>query len=696
MNTSGRAGDLSPVRPGPFSLSRRMLRTMPMRRLIVVVALASWALLGVDAWHSRGAPPWGPRPATFAVFAGCCLLTEIRPLLWLRHQDYEEVTASWTFMMALLLTGSAMSAAVTAAAAFVLGDLVSRKPADRTLYNASQLIIAISLGSLVIDVSHQTGAISNPHGPGLAWFPVFAIASVVVFATNIGLTSLVIAKHQGQPMLPILRGAVAASLSTDGMLLALSPVLVVVASRSLWLIPLLLVTIWTVYRSAQSALARRHEANHDLLTDLPNRRLFNERLANCVDLARRGNGMVGLILLDLDGFKGINDRLGHHVGDQVLVQVARRFEAARRPSDMLARLGGDEFALILSSLSDVSVAVGVAERLLRLLDEPIMTEGFPVSVGVRLGVAVLPDHAEDSEALLRRADEAMYRAKRGRKGVVVFRPSGTDAVIGRLGLMGDLAAALQTGELYLEYQPQVSLASGLVVGVEALCRWRHPYAGIIGPSTFMPLAEQTELIGLISEWVLREALAQSARWSAQGVELTMAVNVSARDVQNVRFPVLVRRLLDEAGMAAALLNLEITENTAPLDATSSQAVLGELRDMGVTVAVDDFGTGFSSLTQLRDLHFDEIKLDRTFVASMVGDERNYHIVRSILELGSALGLTTVAEGVEDATVVSLLQDLRCDRAQGYLFGAPGPAEAIIERMRRPALLGVPRVLEVPA
>lgn len=635
-------------------------------------------------------PLWGRSLPAFGFFAICGLTTELRPLRWLRRQEGEEVTASWTFMMALLLTGSPLGAAAAAAALFAIGDLSSRKPIDRILFNTSQIVLSVSIGALLMDGTGQSGGLWAHHAPGLWWYPAYTAACLIVFATNILLTSAVIALHRGQGFVGVLRELGAGNLSTDGMLLALSPIFVVVSQRSLLLVPLLLVTISTVYRSAQLALTRRHEANHDLLTDLPNRRLFNERLVSAISQAERTGTKVAVVLLDLDGFKEINDRLGHHTGDNVLIHVGRRLNAARRPADLLARLGGDEFAMIVPGIDRADTALQAARRLQATFSQPCISDGFPISVGVSIGVALLPDHADDDLTLLRRADEAMYSAKRNRTGVVLYRPSGNEATIGRLGLMADLANAVGSDELFLEYQPQVSLATGAVVGVEALCRWRHPFAGVIAPDTFMPLAEQTELIGLITEWVLRAALVQEAAWLAAGVEVDIAVNVSARDIQNVRFPALVAKLLDATGVPAERLNLEITESTASLDLAATEVVLGELRQLGVTVSVDDFGTGFSSLAQLRDLRFDEIKVDRSFVSNMASDPRDGLIVQSILQLGNALGVRTIAEGVEDPLVVDLLRDMRCDRAQGFLFGAPGPAEAITRRM-----LTVPRDAPAP-
>jgi predicted signal transduction protein with EAL and GGDEF domain len=357
----------------------------------------------------------------------------------------------------------------------------------------------------------------------------------------------------------------------------------------------------------------------------------------------------------------------------VLRLVAARLGGACRHGDLLARLGGDEFAVVLADLDSVEAATTAAARFLDLFEEALETEGFPVLVRASAGVAVYPEHGKAAELLLHRADEAMYSAKRGDGGTRLYHPGRNEASIGRLGLLADLVGAMGAEELYLDYQPQISLATGDVVGVEALVRWHHPTVGRVAPTAFMPLAEQTDLIGPLTEWILRRALQESTEWR-RARPFRLAVNISVRNLQDRDFVQTVVRALEDTGVSPSSLLLEITENTVGLDRSTARAVLRDLRDLGIAMSIDDFGTGYSSVSQLRDLPVDQVKLDRLFVANMACNPRDALIVRTMIQLGAALGLETVAEGVEDALVAEMLRDLGCDQAQGYLIARPMSAD----------------------
>ncbi len=602
------------------------------------------------------------------MFTICCLVTELRPLRWLRREEGGQVTASWTFFVALLLVAPPTATMAITGTVVLIGDMVNRKPPVKVLFNCAQMVVCLSLGAAVLVAAGQDDALRLGAAPPLIWFPTFLAAGALVFVVNTTLTCTVIALHQGLPVGQTLRSVGAVNLSTDGVLLSLSPIFVVVAERSALLVPLLLVTTWTVYRTAELALVRRHEATHDALTQLPNRRLFDEHLQSAVMSARRTGARIGVVLIDLNGFKGINDRLGHDVGDEVLRSVAARMNSVRRAPDLLARIGGDEFALVLTNLDSVATATAVADRLRATFAKPCMVEGFPVAVEASLGVGVLPDHAHDTETLLRRADEAMYSAKQGEWDVFVCEPEPDRRAVGRIGLLADIPTALQGDEFFLEYQPQIDLLTGQPVGVEALVRWRHPVAGVLSPAEFIGLAEQTELIGSITEWVLRRALTQCELWGRDGQQLRMAVNISARNMLDVHFPDLVVRLMGETGVHPSAVELEITENTIGLDHSTMFSVLKRLRSCGLSISIDDFGTGYSSMAQLRELPVDRIKIDRSFVTNMALKERDALIVRAIVQLGQALGMETIAEGVEDAGVAAMLTGLGCTTAQGWLYG----------------------------
>ncbi len=643
---------------------------------IFVCLVVLGALCGVeyDSWASRGQDLLGPRPEILAVFAACCLFTEVRPLRWLGLEENGQVTASWTFMMALLLIAPPVTAVGIAVVVVFVGEVVSRKPFVKVLFNLAEIALSLSLAAAVLNVAGQAQVLRFYAAPSFVWFLAFLVAGVIVFVVSNTLTCTVIALHQALPVKQMVREFGAVNLSTDGVLLSLSPVFVVVGERSVMLVPLVLVAIWTVYRTAELARVRRDEATHDMLTQLPNRRLFEEHLMRAVVSARRTDQRVAVVLIDLNGFKSINDRLGHDVGDEVLRAAAARMSSACRSSDLLARLGGDEFALVLPYIGTVAGAVAVAERVRATFSEPCMVQDFPVPVSASFGVAVLPDHANDAEALLRRADETMYSAKYGDQGVAVFEPASSSHGIGRIGLLADVSQALEGDQFFLEYQPQVHLPTGRIIGVEALVRWRHPVAGILYPNEFISLAEQTEFIRPITEWVLRHALAQCASWRREGRYLRVAVNISARNMHDARFPEMLAHVVQETGVVPGDIDLEITQSTVDLDHVTLHSVLRKLRATGVCLTIDDFGTGYSSMDQLRELSVDRLTIDRSFVTRMAGEDRDAMIVGAIVQLGRALGVETIAKGVEDAVVANMLLERGCTIAQGFLFGKPMPPE----------------------
>ncbi|MGD9751327.1 MAG: putative bifunctional diguanylate cyclase/phosphodiesterase, partial [Acidimicrobiia bacterium] len=515
----------------------------------------------------------------------------------------------------------------------------------------------------------------------LLWLLATLLTALVTFACNSLFTCLVLALHQRLPVWPMLRKSVGATLMMDGLLLALAPVFAVVAMRSLLLVPLLLATVWIIYQSGQLALRNQHEANHDLLTGVPNRRLFDEHAAISIEAARRRGERLALVQVDLNGFKAINDRLGHHYGDLVLRVVAERLLAAKRPTDLVARLGGDEFAILVRDVGDVATAEATAARFHAAVTPSMTIEGLPLSVGGSFGVAVFPDHGEDLTALLHNADMAMYRAKSQGLGVAGFAPEQPEPRPARSTLLAELGRALSDDELFLHYQPRVDLFTGRVVGVEALVRWNHPRLGVVQPAAFMAQAEQSDLIGALTERVVRLAVAQAAAWRRSGIELTVSVNASARNLMDFRFPELVAAVLAEHGVEPSMLELEITENSMLVDPERTATILAMLRSVGVTISVDDFGTGYSSLASLRDLTIDHVKIDRSFVSGMPERPGDLMIVRSIIELAHNLGLGTVAEGAERVEELEVLRSMGCDAVQGYLLAPPSSPEELERRLR---------------
>ncbi|TKJ19021.1 hypothetical protein A6V29_10670 [Blastococcus sp. CCUG 61487] len=413
------------------------------------------------------------------------------------------------------------------------------------------------------------------------------------------------------------------------------------------------------------------EAHHDPLTGLPNRRRFTEALEAAV--YGPGEPACAVLMIDLDRFKEVNDSFGHSVGDDLLCLVGPRLQAALEPGDLLARMGGDEFAVLLPD-ADEQRARDVATRLGAVLRDAFELDGMPLHVDASIGVALCPDHGRDRSLLLARADTAMYGAKRGREGFEVWVPDGTSAPRDRLETLEQLRAALDTDQLLPHYQPKLDVPTGAVVGVEALVRWEHPERGLLRPDVFLPLAEQAGLMRRLALQVLEQSLRDLRAWRAAGQDLTVAVNLSVSNLQDVALPDQVAMLLEACEVPAESLILEITEDVLMADAARSQQVMAALRRMGIRLSIDDYGTGYSSLSYLRALPVDELKLDRSFVSSLAGDERAAAIVRSTLQLARDLEMDMVVEGVEDAETLDVLRTWGCQTAQGYHIGRPMPAD----------------------
>ena len=422
------------------------------------------------------------------------------------------------------------------------------------------------------------------------------------------------------------------------------------------------------FRQLRRLADLRRQATTDDLTGLPNRRAF---YADVKEQLARADGHQALLLLDLDKFKEVNDSLGHHGGDRLLIQVGARLAAQLRGADVLARLGGDEFAVLLRDAGR-DQAEAVAVKLRAALSEPFTLEGIALRADVSIGVALAPEHGDDLTVLLRRADIAMYKAKRGRDGHRVYTGADDGAGDGRLRTLQELRTALSDDQLVLHYQPKLDLDTGRVGSVEALVRWAHPTRGLLYPDSFLSLIEDAGLMRPLTHTVLGQALDQAVRWHAQGRPLTVAVNLSASSLVDTNLPEQVSAMLAIRQLAASTLQLEITEEFLMVDRDRARDILHRLRELGIQIAVDDFGTGYSSLAYLRELPIDELKLDRSFVFPMAHDARAAALVVSTIGLAHSLGLRMVAEGVEDAVALSELTRHGCDQAQGYYLSRPVP------------------------
>ena len=418
----------------------------------------------------------------------------------------------------------------------------------------------------------------------------------------------------------------------------------------------------------------RHQALHDPLTGLPNRALLHDRLEHALARAGRAGEGLALLILDLDGFKEINDTLGHDIGDQVLVRLGERLLGSVRASDTVARLGGDEFGVLLEAVESDEDALTLATTIGQAITRPITVDETQLCLAASIGVARCPDHGTTTTDLLKHADIAMYDAKRLGAGAAVYRPEGDEHSALRLTLMSQLGTAIDHGELVVHYQPKIELASGQPVGVEALVRWNHPDLGLIGPDQFVPLAEQSGSIGALTTAVLRASIEQVRHWSSRGIDLDLAVNISARTVHDEH---LVRRIVEElerGRLCPERLVLEITETAVMSNPQRVVRSLRQLGDLGVRISLDDFGTGYCSLAYLRDLPIQEIKLDRTYVAGISRGDREASLAHAIIDLGQRLGLDVVAEGIEDIETLDALIAAGATLGQGYLFTRPLAAE----------------------
>jgi diguanylate cyclase (GGDEF)-like protein/PAS domain S-box-containing protein len=413
-----------------------------------------------------------------------------------------------------------------------------------------------------------------------------------------------------------------------------------------------------------------HTAEHDSLTGLPTRVLFNDRVTQAIALARRHMKRLAILFLDLDGFKHINDSLGHSTGDRLLQSVAARLVESGRASDTVSRLGGDEFVVLLSEVEHSEDAAIAARRMLEAITRAHQFDGQEVHVSTSIGVSVYPDDGEDAETLVKNADTAMYQAKEnGRRGFQFFKPAMNSRAVERQFIEHGLRCALDRNEFTLHYQPTINFKTGLITGAEALIRWNHPIRGIIAPSEFIPVAEDCGLILPIGNWMLSRACEQARAWIDSGLALaTMAVNISAFEFRDQDFVEGVFAVLERSGLDPRVLELELTENVLMRHAGSAAAVLEAVRSQGIKVALDDFGTGYSSLNYLRKFPIDALKIDQSFVAQITAAGDNASIVTAVISMARSLKLRVVAEGVETLEQLAFLQAHGCDEAQGYYFG----------------------------
>ena len=454
-----------------------------------------------------------------------------------------------------------------------------------------------------------------------------------------------------------------------------------VSYLSLFVLASVTVIVYLISKSLDSAQREnRYRALHDVLTGLPNRALFADRLQQAIERSNRDQTLRAVLFMDLDHFKVVNDSLGHRLGDELLITVARRLQACLRPGDTVARLGGDEFTVLLDGIADVDDAIRVFERIAGALEEPIELGWRQVFISMSAGIALMEDGSIRPETLLRNADVAMYEAKKeGKAGCKVFNSGMYTKALRRLEMENDLRRAIERGELRVYYQPKVLLSTGRIIGMEALVRWEHPERGLVLPDEFIPLAEETGLIVPLGQWVLRETCRQAREWQEQyptASWLATSVNLS---VKQFRVPNLVQNLKDtlrEHGLDPRCLQLEITESVVAYDVEYAVSVLRKLKGLGVRLAIDDFGTGYSSLVSLQRFPFDDLKIDGGFVAGLRENSQDEAIAGLVIDLAHALGMRAIAEGVETVEQLARLRGMGCDQGQGSYFWKPLTSEAV--------------------
>jgi diguanylate cyclase (GGDEF)-like protein len=421
---------------------------------------------------------------------------------------------------------------------------------------------------------------------------------------------------------------------------------------------------------AEKQAENEYQALHDSLTGMPNRMLFQQRLVEAIAEGRRTGETLAVMLIDLDHFKEINDTLGHHFGDLLLQEIGPRLSSVLRENDLMARLGGDEFGIVLPELPTDDVAMRIADRLLEELETPVSVEGLALDVSGSVGIALFPAQANDAEALMRRADVAMYSAKENGGGYELYDDDMDRHNPARLTLIGQVRPALEGGEFAIYYQPKVRLSDGRAAGAEGLIRWEHPSLGLLSPDEFIPLVEKTVLLRPLTHHVIETVLKQWREWADMGIRIPIAINVSPRSLLDQELPEQVQEQLRRWDVPPAFLRMELTESFMMGDSGRSSQVLDALADVGVGLSIDDFGTGYSSLSYLKRLPIEEIKIDRSFVMQMHVDANDFMIVRATVDLGRNLGLRVVAEGVEDLATFDRLAEFGCDEAQGYYISRP--------------------------
>jgi diguanylate cyclase (GGDEF)-like protein len=605
-------------------------------------------------------------PFTFAVLAGGVVLGEMLPIKIPRRGDDEELTLSASFAMAMLLVGGLGPALIAQSVASILQDVHSGKPAWRVRFNVGQYTLSMVAAWAAMRAMEVSPRLNVLHPFASHQLPAMLVAAGAFFLVNGWVVGIAVALYQDVPILSYFRNNLSFVVITGGVVLLVSPIVLAAAAYTVAIVPLCLAPVVAMYNSVHQSARNEHAARHDSLTGLPNRTAFHETITEAI---QDEHVPAAVLLMDLDRFKEVNDTLGHRYGDLLLVQVAQRFKEVIGGLGQIARLGGDEFAVI-SPGADRRDATALAHRIADSLRDPFELEEMVVDVQASVGIALFPEHGNGVEVLLQKADVAMYRAKETHSDVALYDERHDHHSPAKLALTAELRTAVDTEEIVLWYQPELDLRTREVMAVEALVRWDHPRLGVLPPSSFVRMAEATNLIKPLTQRVMEIALLQVADWHAIGLDIAVAVNISAQVLVDQSFTQQVVAALRRTGVAPHRLKLEVTETALMSDPVTARTVLRELEALGCEISIDDFGTGYSSLAYLADLPVSEVKIDRSFVSRMSAGSSEKVIVNSTIDLAHHLGLRAVAEGVEDWAMLPELEALGCDAAQGYAISHP--------------------------
>ncbi len=598
------------------------------------------------------------------------VIGELRPIVTPGKSRPDSGDASVTFCFAALLYWGFPVAALVRLVTSGVTAVVGRRAVFRAAFNTAQYTLSLGAAWLVLLAAGIHPRPLQPWEPAGRELGALGLAALAYFVVNFLLVSVAVAVHSRAPVLATLRKELPYQAFVNLVLLSAAPLVVVVMGRSVLLVLLFLLPLMAIYANAAISLKREHEALHDELTGLPNRAFLLKRTSEALAEASRTGSRVGFLLLDLDRFKVVNDTLGHPVGDRVLKVIAHRLAHSVRPGDLVARLGGDEFAVLLPAAKPGSTAREVALRLRTALAEEIGLEGMTFQIESSVGIAFYPEDAPGVELLVQRADVAMYLAKERQTGVETYSSGADRHSVARLSLLGDLRRGLVRGELELRYQPKVFLREGGTCGMEALLRWRHPQRGLLLPGEFLPAAEQSPLMTELTAFVVEAALAQAAQWRRDGLLVPVCLNLAARDLLDSGLADVISTALVRYGLEPGDLILEINEGVLAGEPAQAMATVGALAALGVSISLDDFGTASSSLVRLKRLPVSEVKVDASFITRLFDTADNELIVRSLVGLVRALGIRSVAEGVETAEVAAALTAMGCDAAQGWCFSRP--------------------------